>query len=609
MFMHNCTPELPAIMNRPTCLKKLALSGRLHQAGNGGPLHLCNAAAWSDALTASQDWMSKGPSYISRSTRFLYNHGTPISAFVPTDLSRQRSLRNLPCEMSDPSIPPAGGICPWNRLPMDLKGYILWLEYVPDGRLYVEIDARGEQLIKIVSRKCLYSSSSFAASPLHENLYQELRCLPSRTRSGSCRRDTFLQWGLEKFVGKTWMSFNSAGTYWAVMQDFHYNSRPSWVPKMTKMSLQLKRYEDVLTLRRTSRGDHLPLPPGQLRLGISPEFFAGHCRDIKTRFWNAENFCIFFDSTGLVVRMRNVGSIVVKRLGGQNCEVFLKNLQTLEEWLNQVPPPPPDLLPYEVPPPDGACPWDALPMELKAQVFEATYFLPQRVKVLHKCDHGTVYEHRRCAEPYISKFLVSQQWFEIARKLFLSHPDLICRARDIGYLLPAPESVDRCSWMFGVSKMTIFLPDFTIQTSLKRLEEFSALKLLRLEVCADSFPRIRRGSVEKNLWQESDFHQLWNIWTVPSGCTITVRPIEKSTRKQIHRNRHRRPSYPRIFASNAEMYERLLNVHIKQGRVEAEAIPETWEEVENLFAINRKGTLDLFREMKREKLAGKGSNC
>lgn len=174
-------------------------------------------------------------------------------------------------------------------------------------------------------------------------------------------------------------------------------------------------------------------------------------------------------------------------------------------------------------------------------------------------------------------------------------------------------------WVHGISQLAISVHRTTDEPYdgryLKQLEHFTTLKHLRLEVSPMFFPWVR-GDVTRSLWVESDYRQCWNTWRVPPGCKVTVLPVN-SPRADREPYRWTQQGYldcstdcvTQVFASNVAMYERLLSVHLEQGVLEVEDLPERWEEVENLCAINRKVVMDLFREMKREKLAAKGSSC
>lgn len=156
--------------------------------------------------------------------------------------------------MSDPSIPPAEGICPWNRLTMDLKGYILWLEYVCDGAIHVEINQRHNQIFKVISRQRSRISSLFLTNPLYQDFWIRL-CPSSRRRQFSDPVCMFFDWGLKNFH---WADMDLVRLYQRLLDGFGH------FPQTQKPPLDSEDAQAVVVTtwnrRPTSFEAHEPCP-------------------------------------------------------------------------------------------------------------------------------------------------------------------------------------------------------------------------------------------------------------------------------------------------------------------------------------------------------------
>lgn len=481
---------------------------------------------------------------------------------------------------------------PWYKLPTKLKGYILWLELVPDGVLFVKICSSAGNP-RIVPPRPSHESLPRVLHPLHQDFSCEVQGLSEpKPCALNTHRYPFFSWAVEQFVGQTWISYGSVRK---CLQAMALSYETPWMLDVTMLSLELRDVEDFCYMQRIGCGRHLLLPSQYLRLRISPGFFSGSHRDITVDLWAAEDFRTFFDPLkNLVAKVRAVNCILVGTMAGNHGTVFKANLHSLKLWLDLDP----SMIPiHAIPPAEGACPWDTLPIELKVPIFELVY-LPQReVEVFRREKWVTYSGAPRRAEPHIAKFLVSRQWLEVAWKHFISHAHLHCPARELGLLLPGAQSIKHWSWVHGVQKITISLHHQDLQWDLHCIEDFLALKVLLLQVAPKFFPSSMRKIVTTKLSVEADFRSFWNVWKVPPGCTVIARPIDN-----IGLKKRRCDRVTEIFTSNVKMFERLLHVHIRQGRVEDEDIPTTEEEVENLWAINRTGMLELLREVKRERM-------
>lgn len=405
-------------------------------------------------------------------------------------------------------------------------------------------------------------------------------------------------------MGRTWIAYDSARDYWAVMQgeSFVDMFKSTLVTsRITKLSLTLD-VDDVGALQRIGQGHRLSVQ--HLRLRISLCFFHGSKKDVTAMLWNGADFTNFFNAfPGLLTKLHELDSILVEEVDGDHGMIFAGNLGALDQWLNRgiITSRDPSL--QAIPPANGTSPWENLPTELKSQIFELAYFPQLKLKVNSvgmETVHYVKYVHQRPRERYIDKFLVSQAWLTVAWKLLLSVVNFCCDILSLPLLLSDKHRLDHLSWMHGITQMIVDMEIGRIQCLLTPLEHYPTLKLLRLNVRPEFFDSLHPTIGVQPVWRESAFRQCWYRWKVPPDCEVMIRPFWGGSEsdqceepgEHIDMRNHR---------TNVETYSRLFEVHRMEGAVKDDEIPETWEEVVNLCSINRKGVVDLFKEVKKER--------
>lgn len=226
----------------------------------------------------------------------------------------------------DPSIPPADGRCPWNKMPAEIQEMVYDLAYVPAGKLHPLHKAEWEEKEHLRQMK---EKSSFQPRPFPAPFFVE-RLLVSKGWYAT---------SLKYFYSHAHFDFQDKYEY---LRFFDKNGEPGpLLQTITTFSTRLD-YSFIHMMGF----DKFP-SARRLELGLRTNFFRQSLeKDIETDVWTEDDFSAYEQTNELLRQICGISSIIITGLGNwedllwarspKATTTFEANIKTLEQMANSL---------------------------------------------------------------------------------------------------------------------------------------------------------------------------------------------------------------------------------------------------------------------------------